>query len=251
MKSCLKSLSALIAAVVMFSCSQAGKHQALEDIAAESARYIIYGELMPFEKELGDRLFREHSIKLSREEDCTVNQAYVSFVEGYNKEIQKHFGLDIEAVLSEYWKEISDSLVQKSDASKETSNLNKAEPDTFKCNIKVLLNVSQNKDSLEAETLNQFLMTFGAECNTNVEFSEWSNELLFDVIQRYPVRIVQILTENQELEEDVILYELRNPVHDGIDIEQTIRIVKKALPKNSMMGKIIDALKTAELKYHN
>ena len=56
MKSCLKSLSALIAAVVMFSCSQAGKHQALEDIAAESARYIIYGELMPFEKELGDRL---------------------------------------------------------------------------------------------------------------------------------------------------------------------------------------------------
>ena len=223
----------LLMSAVFLTCSQTGTQQARQDINEGVPKYLIYGELMLSEDELAKRLHEEYMIELTREEDCTVDNGYIAFVKSYNDEIQKHFGLDIETILNKYLSDISI-----------LSDKNIGKLDTLKCNTKVLLKVFQNKKSLDIKTIQDFLMAFGSKCKNNAEFIEWSNELLFDILKLYPAQIVDLLDKNQEIESDVILDELRNPIHDLVDIPLIINAIENNKSDSELKKKLITALKS-------
>jgi hypothetical protein len=58
----------------------------------------------------------------------------------------------------------------------------KNETTCVKCDIDVLKKVHVNLNGLTYEMVNSFLCTLDATCKNNVEFSQWSNELLFRVL---------------------------------------------------------------------
>ncbi|MBX2964615.1 MAG: hypothetical protein KF845_00615 [Cyclobacteriaceae bacterium] len=95
--------------------------------------------------------------------------------------------------------------------------------------------------------ISNFLLTFGQECRNNVEYSEWSNELLFSLLDKQTeltVRTIEKEEKNIELEE--IFFVLKNPIHDGIDIKNLIGKVNKVKFNTRVKKEIIDRLKTAE-----
>jgi hypothetical protein len=53
-----------------------------------------------------------------------------------------------------------------------------------KCDETVLHFTSGKIGQLSQKEIKDFLLTFGKECEANVEYSEWSNELLFDVLEK-------------------------------------------------------------------
>lgn len=59
--------------------------------------------------------------------------------------------------------------------------------DTLKCNGFIVLQADKNIDGISGELMLKFLETFGKECKNNVEFSGFSNETLYKVIQQNPV----------------------------------------------------------------
>lgn len=190
----MKKILLLIFTLLFFQCSQSGTWDALQDIRNNSPQFIIYGELMPFEKELGKKLYQEHGIKLTREHGCVVSKTYEEYVDSYNHIITKHYNLNIDSILQNYTIEISILQTSKPDNQNHIKReLESNQVDTLKCNTEILLKVYQNKDSLDEETLHQFFLTFGEECINNAEYSEWSNELLFDILQLYPAQIIIFL----------------------------------------------------------
>jgi len=55
--------------------------------------------------------------------------------------------------------------------------------DCDKCDTDKLIELSENLDNLNYETVKNFICTFDLTCKNNIEFSEWSNELLFKLIE--------------------------------------------------------------------
>ncbi|WKV14033.1 hypothetical protein [Marivirga harenae] len=64
------------------------------------------------------------------------------------------------------------------------------------CNVKVILYVHQNIDSLTKGTIDMFLTVFSEECDNHVEFSEFSQEMIFEVFSKYPKDVAELITKN-------------------------------------------------------
>jgi hypothetical protein len=90
------------------------------------------------------------------------------------------------------------------------------------CSLEILKTTNENIETLNVFDIGNFLATFHYSCKTNFEFSKWSNELLFKVLNRYPNETLGILTKNNALDRSKILEEIESPINDGIAIEELI-----------------------------
>lgn len=115
----------------------------------------------------------------------------------------------------------------------------------FWCSSDILLKTDESIENLDLVTVAEFLSAFDRDCKNNVEFSQWSNELLFDVIARKPDMVIGLLSKNTSLDKDLIISTLEDPIHDGIDLMETIRSVKRSTFKNPIQTEIIEALELA------
>lgn len=75
-----------------------------------------------------------------------------------------------------------------------------------KCDKSVLVSISERSGKLSESEISNFLHTFGKACRNNVEYSEWSNELLFSILDNQTVlTLTTIEKEKMKIELDVIL----------------------------------------------
>ncbi len=82
----------------------------------------------------------------------------------------------------------------ESETRQKTASFNSLRPEP--CNVKVILYVNQNIDSLSKEAIDMFLQVFSEECDNHVEFSEFSQEMIFEVFSKYPQDVAELITKN-------------------------------------------------------
>jgi hypothetical protein len=115
-----------------------------------------------------------------------------------------------------------------------------------KCDVTVLRMISMDIGKLNEDEIGDFLLTFGKECRSNVEYSEWSNELLFSLLDKQTeLTLRTIEKERNRIEIEEILGELSSPVHDGIEIKELITRVEKLKIDEMLKKKVMERLKAA------
>lgn len=93
--------------------------------------------------------------------------------------------------------------------------------DKTKCQSEPLLAITNNIEHLDDSLILDFLKTFSVICENNVEFSEWSNELLFKILSKNLELFFKTFADNiSVLDTTAIFKELESPLHDLIDLEQ-------------------------------
>jgi hypothetical protein len=123
--------------------------------------------------------------------------------------------------------------------------------DSLKCNTEVLIPITKNlrQGTLTDEEIYLFLRTFSTLCSRDAEYSEYSNELLFDMLNLQPERvIINMEREKRNIDIDYIIHELETPVNDGIDVK-TIYVMVKNVKNNSKLKK--DILKSLDIAKAN
>jgi len=114
------------------------------------------------------------------------------------------------------------------------------------CSATLLRETFDKMDSLSSNDILLFVLTFDTICHYNVEYSEWSNELLFEIANKYPVKLLTQLDKRSLSSLDYILNEFSTPIHDGIYLDKTLEKIKNAVvPNNNVKSKVISALKKA------
>ena len=116
------------------------------------------------------------------------------------------------------------------------------------CNIKNLVTVNQNLEDLTSEDIGLLLCTFDEACKNNSEFSAFSNEVLFEVMGRRPDILIQEMADNDNLEFELILSKLENPIHDGFDLERIINKVSAIQEHEKIKEQILQSLNVAMSK---
>lgn len=73
--------------------------------------------------------------------------------------------------------------------------------------------ISDNLNSLKSDHLINFFKTFSDKrCENNVEYLEWSNELLFNVIEKRPKLFFETLFSMSKNEIDAVIEDINDPL---------------------------------------
>jgi hypothetical protein len=112
--------------------------------------------------------------------------------------------------------------------------------------MKVLIPISKNLGTVRQSGIKKFLMTFGEVCKTNVEYSQWSNELLFDLLDKQTeLTLRTIEKEEQKIEKLAIIKVLQSPLLDRVNIKKLKERIEKITIKPTLKNEIIKALESA------
>ena len=106
-----------------------------------------------------------------------------------------------------------------------------------KCDIEKVQRAYEHLDNLTTEIVGEFLCTFDPKCTVNVEFSQWSNETLFRVLESSPETFFKSL-KHSKIDREQIVREIAEPIED-FDL-QTIYLKIKQTPVSAD----IDTFKT-------
>ncbi len=113
--------------------------------------------------------------------------------------------------------------------------------DTIRCNINLVAKLSLSIDNPEDKDILNFLLTFSESCNSNIEYSEFSNEILFDLLFHYPNKVVTYLS-NDKVNSQIILTEFESPINDKYNIDDILKTVEKT-DECQMKKKVIEHLR--------
>jgi hypothetical protein len=118
-------------------------------------------------------------------------------------------------------------MITSRDSMKSEKAIKTTDSVIFKCNENIVLKVHEKLDSLTVKDIADFLKVFSIKCKNNVEFSEFSNEVLFEVIDKQPTNFIKAICEtNDEVEYQIIYDELKSPIHDLIPIGKLRQSIK-------------------------
>jgi len=119
-----------------------------------------------------------------------------------------------------------------------------------KCDLNKVEAVAKNLDELSLEMVDALFETLDSTCTNNVEFIEWSNEVLFDVLAQEPKLFVQALTRTTKAKQLLILSELEGPVQER-DLKQLSARFVQEVPESPLRKNVLSALTVANQKGQN
>ena len=108
--------------------------------------------------------------------------------------------------------------------------------------------LSRHADSLDIVYIGRFLNSFAdATCANNVEYSEWANEFLFDLMDRQPQSFYAVLFSLSERSFSAVQHETMHPVNDGIDVISIFHRLQKSNLDKALKSKATTFLRPAYL----
>lgn len=99
---------------------------------------------------------------------------------------------------------------------------------------------------LNEEEISDFLCTFGYECQNNIEYSEWSNELIFVLLEKQTELTLSVVEkERRKINTKKILDEISKPCGDIVNLESLITKVEHVRINKRLKNEILISLNTA------
>ncbi|TKG91608.1 hypothetical protein EYV94_21525 [Puteibacter caeruleilacunae] len=111
-----------------------------------------------------------------------------------------------------------------------------------RCDIDIVLETEENINNISDELIYLFLYTFDENCKNNIEFGEYSNEVLFKLLEQHPKRVVENITK-EGINLDVILNELANPISDVVNVDDVLKSINTISTEEGIKNKLVDALR--------
>ena len=118
------------------------------------------------------------------------------------------------------------------------------------CDIDLLLDIQDDMGILDQEDLADFLnMVANRDCKKNVEFSEFANGLLFQLLVAQPADLLQAMHKLDKASLNSVLKEYADPVDDSIELQLLIDTLRQLQLKDEYKQLVIAQLEKAFAKY--
>ncbi len=116
-----------------------------------------------------------------------------------------------------------------------------------KCDVSKAQVIEIHEQNLTYNVVSEFLCTFDSVCNNNVEFSEYSNKILFRVLANAPELYFNVL-ENEKLDKNLFLRAIENPIDDSINLQEIYDKIKRSSVSNLIKSEYSNSILTAANK---
>jgi hypothetical protein len=106
--------------------------------------------------------------------------------------------------------------------------------------------MQKNIDNLTVDEIVNFLSTFDGHCINNVEYIEFSNEILYSLLcHNKAYLVIKVLSENSGLPLNNIKQAIENPANDRIDINKAYKNIKSIKGYKNMKNSILKSIDIA------
>ena len=113
-----------------------------------------------------------------------------------------------------------------------------------KCDIEKVKTVHENIDNLTYEMVENFLLTFDSSCETNIEFSQWSNEMLYKLFEKDPDLTLKVLEQSNLNNIETLLDEIKNPIKET-DYQKIYDKILRTEKRSQLQEKILKSIEVA------
>ncbi|HOY95170.1 MAG TPA: hypothetical protein PK509_05500 [Catalimonadaceae bacterium] len=114
------------------------------------------------------------------------------------------------------------------------------------CDVDKVKMVNENLRHLTIQQIRDFLCAFDSSCKSNAEYSEWSNEVLFKVLEKAPSLFFQVIAEGN-VDVKILIGEIENPFPD-VNTEIISNAVSQASAPTNLKEVFLKALANAKRK---
>jgi len=114
-----------------------------------------------------------------------------------------------------------------------------------KCDIEFLANIDKliDQNSITENEISGLFQTISDSCKNNVEFSEYSNEILFKTLENQPKIFIEKLSKLSQSKQKIIINELKTPISDKFELKNIINKIQDTTIKNKFQ-KILNSKNT-------
>lgn len=116
--------------------------------------------------------------------------------------------------------------------------------DCKKCDIDRIRILNANLEQLDYEMVVEFLCTLDPTCRTNAEYSEWSNEMIFLLLESSPGPFLQALQDDRLDVLNEVLDKIKSPVME-FDYQEIYNKVENLVQQEPVKNKVLKALEIA------
>jgi hypothetical protein len=118
--------------------------------------------------------------------------------------------------------------------------------DSCICDVHNLVEMQKNIDNLTVNEIVSFLSTFDGRCINNVEYIEFSNEILYSLLCHSKAYwVIKVLSENSGLPLNNIKQAIENPANDRIDINKAYKNIKSIKGYKNTKNAILKSINIA------
>jgi len=91
-----------------------------------------------------------------------------------------------------------------------------------------IVSIETTPDKISKKSVDTFLESLTSKtCRGSVEYSEWSNEALFNVMQKSPTIFFKSLRTSSKSIQNQVQLKLAQPIHDGINYPEINNSISK------------------------
>lgn len=108
--------------------------------------------------------------------------------------------------------------------------------------IEIVKTTKKQADSLKSQMIKDFLCCYNETCTTNIELSEFYNDVFFLVLSKSPNLVIRELDENKNISINVILNIVENPISDKIDLMSIYKKVKEVKENKNTRDRLLNSL---------
>lgn len=124
--------------------------------------------------------------------------------------------------------------------------------DSCTCDILNLVKIQESINNLTEAELVDFLWTFDGRCKNNVEYGEFSNEVLYSLLSNKDARLlIRVLSKNNDLPLEGLKQAIENPIDDSIDLNKAYDNIKKIKRHKNIRDSILQSINIAISKYRH
>lgn len=114
-----------------------------------------------------------------------------------------------------------------------------------KCDIEILAAVNRDMAMLSFKQVLALFCTMDNSCAENVEFSEFSGELIFQVFNHKPEFSLRALEKSSNSSADAVIKRLENPINDILDLNLIYSKVSSIAAHKKSKKRVLEALQLA------
>lgn len=119
----------------------------------------------------------------------------------------------------------------------------------IKCKIDMVKEVKENIHNLNEDQAYTFLCCINESCSQNVEFTEFSNEVLYLLLNERPNLVLKILSKHSNISLNYIKKQLENPVNDKIDLNNVLKSIRSVDNYEAIKKELLSSIQLAIDKY--
>lgn len=122
--------------------------------------------------------------------------------------------------------------------------------DCEKCKTELVREIKSHINNITKEQVFRLLCCFDKKCTNNVEFSEFSNEVLFLLLSEHPQLTIEVLAKNESISLELIKNVIENPINDRIDLNDIYEKIENLEDYEKTRESLLQSIKIAIEKYN-